>query len=300
MSELDVTIAIINWNTKDLLRECLESIDAAHPLLSYSVKVIDNHSGDGSQEMVSEEFPEVEMVENAGNLGFSAAANQALRQSSAKYVFLLNSDTRLERETLDVLYEHAEHNEKVAIVGPMLLNTDGSTQITGRNFPSFVDAGMHAFLGIFWPTNLWSVRYKMMDWDRTSDRSVDWVSGAAMFINREAAAEIDYFDENFFMYVEDLDICYRLRNKGWQVLFTPDAKVVHHIGKSSEQSSTKMIIEFQKSMYRFYAKKYRHSWRVLLTPLVVVGLLVRTLMLIVVSNILKVLAETRVKKEKET
>jgi len=300
MSELDVTIAIINWNTKDLLRECLESIYLAHPLVSYSIKVIDNHSDDGSQKMVLEEFPDVELVENAGNLGYSAAANQALRQSSAKYVFLLNSDTRVERETIDVLFEQGEHDEEIAIIGPMLLNTDGSTQITGRNFPRFVDASMHAFLGIFWHMNPWSVRYKMLDWDRSSDRLVDWVSGAAMFIKRDAVEEVDYFDENFFMYVEDLDLCYRLRNKGWQVLFTTEAKVVHHIGKSSEQSNTKMIVEFQKSMYRFYAKKYKESWRRFLKPLVVVGLFARTLMLITASNVQKIMAETRVKEEKET
>jgi len=299
MSEQDVTIAIINWNTKDLLRECLESIISAHPLVSHSVKVIDNHSHDGSQNMVLEEFPEVDLVENAGNLGFSAAANQALRQSSAKYVFLLNSDTTVERETIDVLFEHGEHNEEVAIIGPMLLNTDGSTQITGRNFPSFVDASMHAFLGIIWPMNPWSVKYKMLDWDRSGDRSVDWVSGAAMFIKRDGAVDVDFFDENFFMYVEDLDICYRLKDKGWQVLFTPDAKVVHHIGKSSEQSSTKMIVEHQKSMYRFYAKKYKKSWRRLLKPLILIGLFIRTLMLLAASNIQKFSAEMKVRKEKE-
>lgn len=279
MSDFDVTIAIINWNTRELLSECLRSLIDARSLVACEIRVVDNHSTDGSQEMVRRDFPDVELVENAGNLGFSAAANQALRQSGAKYVFVLNSDTVVDHEAIDVLIEYADHHDDVAVVGPGLLNSDGSTQISGRKFPIFRDAVMHAFLGVIWTHNRWSARYKMMDWDRKSERFVDWVSGAAMFIRRQAAKEINFFDEHFFMYVEDMDFCYRLRQKGWQVAFVPDAKVVHHIGKSSEQSSSKMIIEFQKSMYLFYSKKYQNSWRRLLKPLVIVGLFLRTLLL---------------------
>lgn len=297
MNKLDVSIAVINWNTRDLLRSCLKSIIDAQPLAGHSIKVIDNHSGDGSRQMVRDEFPMVDLIENGGNLGFSAAANQALRQSSAKYVFLLNSDTEIDHDAVDILVDFSEHHPEAAIVGPTLLNIDGSVQISGRNFPSFTDASIHAFLGVIWPENPWSIRYKMLDWDRKSERSVDWVSGAAMFIRCQAAREVNFFDENFFMYVEDLDLCYRLREKGWQIYFLPDAEVLHHIGKSSEQSSNRMIIEFQKSMYRFYAKKYGHGWKRLLKPLVVVGLSIRTLLLMGASAFLKLSARMKVKEE---
>lgn len=279
MPDIDVTIAVINWNTRELLSSCLKSLIAAEPLINYEIRVIDNHSTDGSPQMVARDFPEVELVENAGNLGFSAAANQALRQSAAKYVLIMNSDTEVDHEAIDILLDFADHHDDAGAVGPALFNPDGSTQITGRNFPSFWDATMHAFLGVFWHNNPWSVRYKMLDWDRKTERLVDWVSGAAMFIRREAAKEVNFFDERFFMYVEDLDFCYRLRKQGWQVFFCPQAKVMHHIGKSSEQSISKMIIEFQKSMYRFYAKKYQSGWRRFLKPLVVVGLSLRALLL---------------------
>lgn len=279
VNDLDVTIAVVNWNTRELLAECLKSLTEAHPLVDYEIRVIDNHSSDGSQQMVKRDFPDVELIENAGNLGFAAAANQALRQSHARYVFILNSDTKIDHDAIDVLVDFADHHEDTAIVGPALFNPDGSIQITGRSFPSFRDAMIHAFLGVIWHNNPWSVRYKMLDWDRKSERLVDWVSGAAMFVRTAAAKKVNFFDERFFMYVEDLDFCYRLRQKGWLVRFCPDAKVVHHMGKSSEQSSTKMIIEFQKSMYRFYAKKYQESWRRFLKPLVIVGLSLRTLLL---------------------
>jgi len=283
MVKLDVTIAVINWNTKELLEACLNSLLKAQPLVGFEIRVIDNHSTDGSVQLVKRKFPKIDIVENAGNLGFAAAANQALRQSSARYVFILNSDTEVEQDAIDILVDFADNHERAAVVGPALFNSDGSTQITGRNFPNFRDSIMHAFLGAIWRTNPWSVRYKMLDWDRRSERSVDWVSGAAMFIRRQAATEVNFFDENFFMYVEDLDLCYRLRQQGWEVYFYPQAKALHHIGKSSEQTSSKMIVEFQKSMYRFYVKKYQHSWRRFLKPLVIIGLGLRVLLLIIIG-----------------
>lgn len=299
MFKLDVTIAVINWNTKELLEACLNSLLKAQPLVGFEVRVIDNHSTDGSVQLVKRKFPQVDVVENAGNLGFSAAANQALRQSSARYVFILNSDTEIEADAIDILVDFADSHERAAIVGPALFNTDGTTQITGRNFPSFRDSIMHAFLGAIWHNNPWSVRYKMLDWDRRTERSVDWVSGAAMFIRRQAAKDVNFFDENFFMYVEDLDLCYRLRQQGWQVYFYPQAKAVHHIGKSSEQTNNKMIVEFQKSMYRFYVKKYQHSWRRFLKPLVIVGLGIRVILLITIGYFRSVSAKMQPKPAKK-
>ena len=221
------------------------------------------------------------LIENAGNLGFSAAANQALRTSHAKYVLILNTDTEVDPEAIDILVEFGDANDQMGAAGPLLLNTDGTIQLSGRRFPSFLDATMHAFLGIFWPENPFSVRYRMLDWDRQSERTVDWVSGAAMFIRREAARDVNFFDERFFMYVEDMDLCNRLWHKGWKVYFCPEARIIHHLAKSSEQSSAKMIVEFQRSLYRFFAKNYSHTWKRFLKPLVAAGLgLTRTATLV--------------------
>lgn len=293
MDKFEVTLAIINYNTKDWLEDCLNSIILTPALADHEIYVVDNASSDGSVDFVAKEYPDVHIIENAGNLGFSAAANQALRTSHAKYVLILNTDTRVDPEAIDILVEFADAHDDLGIAGPLLLNPDGTVQISGRRFPSFIDAVMHAFLGMIWPSNPFSVRYRMLDWDRTAERTVDWVSGAAMFIRREAAREINYFDERFFMYVEDVDICYRMWDKGWKVYFCPEAKVIHHIAKSSEQSSAKMIVEFQRSLYHFYSKTYGHTWKRFLKPLVAIGLALRGGILIVRDRVVRQLNKRR-------
>lgn len=275
MSEFDVTIAIINYNTKDLLKTCINTVLRTPPLVAYNILVIDNCSVDGSADMMKRDFPFIHLLENAGNLGYAAAANQALRTSKAKYVLVLNTDVEIDRDAIDILVEHADHHEDLGVAGPRLLNTDGSIQMSGRRFPSFVDASIHAFLGTIWPKNKFSARYRMVDWDRSEDTLVDWVSGAAMLVRRSAAEEVGFFDDGYFMYVEDMDLCYRLWRGGWKVYFCPDAKMVHHIAQTSSQASAKMIVEFQKSLYRFFDKTYSDTNKRWLKPLVAGGLVVR-------------------------
>ncbi len=275
MGQPDITLAIINYNTRGLLKTCLNSILKEPPLIGYEIIVIDNGSSDGSVDMMKQTFPNIHLLENAGNLGYAAAANQGLRTSHAKYVLVLNTDIEMDRDAIDILVEHADRHEDLAVAGPLLLNTDGSIQMSGRRFPSFLDATMHAFLGMVWPRNRFSVRYRLLDWDRKNDSLVDWVCGAAMLVRRSAAEQVDFFDEGYFMYVEDMDLCYRLWQNGWKVYFCPDAKMVHHIGQSSRQSSTRMIVEFQRSLYRFFDKTYTDTNKRWLKPLVAGGLVVR-------------------------
>lgn len=277
----DVTIAIINWNGLNWLDTCLNSILKYPPLHEFELMVVDNGSTDGSQKHLRKNYPNVYLIENAGNLGYAAAANQALRTSKARYVLILNTDIELDSEAVDILIEFADDHEKAAVVGPKLLNPDGSVQLSGRNFPSFIDGFMHAFLGIFWPNNRFTQRYKRSHWDRKSARDIDWVSGAAMLIRREAAAQVGFFDEHYFMYVEDMDLCYRLWQQGWEVYFCPEATAVHFLGQSSSQSSGKMIIEFQRSLYYFFTKRYARSWKRHLKYVVALGLALRGLILLV-------------------
>lgn len=297
MDEFEVTVAIINYNTRDCLDACLKSIEKAPPLAAHEVYVIDNASTDGSMELLKRDYADVHIIENAGNLGFSAAANQALRTSHSKYVLILNTDTEVDTEAIDIMVEFGDAHEDMGVAGPLLLNPDGTVQLSGRRFPSFFDAMAHAFLGIFWADNPYSARYRMVDWDRQTEQTVDWVSGAAMFVRRDAAKQVNYFDERFFMYVEDMDLCFRLWHQNWKVYFCPGAKVMHHIAKSSEQSSAKMIIEFQRSLYRFYAKNYSHTWKRFLKPLVAMGLALRAGILIVQDQVRRQLAKRGERRE---
>ncbi|RJQ32872.1 MAG: glycosyltransferase family 2 protein [Actinobacteria bacterium] len=277
--QVDLEIAVINYNTKNYLKRSLESFDG------YPITVIDNGSTDGSQQMVKKDFQKANLVVNKDNKGYSKAANQALLNTSAKYLFLLNSDTVLVEGKLLALTDFMDKQPDAGLVGPMLINEDGSVQLSGRNFPSFTDAFMHSFLGVLFPNNKYSRRYKMADWDRLSLKEVDWVSGAAMMINVEAARAVGLFDEDYFMYVEDMDFCYSLNKAGYKVFLMPQVKLLHHWGKSSSKQSTKMIIEFQKSIYRFFSKQNKNSIKRFLKPLVIVGLVIRALLLIILTKL---------------
>ncbi len=291
MSSLDVTVAVINYNTKELLRKCLESIRKCQPLCNCETKVVDNGSSDGSVEMLKSQFPEVDVIENAGNLGYAAAANQALRQSQAKYVFILNSDTELDSEAIDILLEFAEDNPKSAVIGPQVLNPDGSVQASRRRFPPLLVGFMHMLLSPFLPNNKYTRYYQMSDINNQENCVVDWVSGSAMFIRRKAAEKIGFFDEqNFFMYVEDLDLCYRLRQNGWQVYYCPKAKVVHYIGQTSYQLPTKMLLEHHLSAYRFQKKTYFKGWKRIFLPLAAFMLVLRLILVFAVKLVQNLIA----------
>ena len=286
-NELMIKISIINWNTKKLLKECLDSVLADTSSVPVEIEVIDNASTDGSADMVKEKFPKVRLLKNPLNEGFAKAANLAIATGSQKYNLILNSDTRLEKGAVQTIYDFMEKNENVGASGPLLLNSDGSTQLSGRRFPSFKDATVHAFIGSVIPDNKYSRRYQMADWERKSTSKVDWVSGAAICLRTDAARLIGGFDEGYFMYVEDMDICWRLHQKGFDVYLLPEARVVHHIGASSKLQSAKMVKEFQKSIYRFYVKQNQGTYKEHLGFLVAGGLFVRGSIIIITNRLRK-------------
>jgi len=280
---LDLTVGIINWNTKKLLERCLEVLFQDADSHNSLIVVADNNSTDGSQEMVKKEFPQVRLIANDANVGFATAANHILKTSRTPFVLLLNSDTEVTSGSLRIMVDFMKDNPDVAAAGPLILNFDGSIQYSCRNFPSFIDATVHAFLGAFSPSNPYSARYKMVDFDRDKQQRVDWISGAAMCLRREAVEKIGYFDESYYMYVEDMDLCFRLWRSGYKVYYLPRVKVYHHIGQSSKQINTKMVFEHQKSIYRFYSKLYADKpWRHI-KFLIGIGLFCRSILLILLN-----------------
>lgn len=278
MARLDVTIAVVSYNTKDMLADCLRSLLSSPPLVTYELRVIDNGSTDGTIAMLANDFPDVGVLSNAGNVGFAGAANQAWRQSLAKYLLVVNADTVFQENCVEALVEFADHHPDAAAVGPLVLNPDGSVQASARRFPSFLEGTMHALLGVVAPHNRFSRRYKMADWDRQTEREVDWLSGAAVLLRREIGEKIGFFDDAYFMYVEDMDLCYRLRDAGYKVYFCPDARITHHVGQSSQQQSNRMIIAHERSMMRFYRKRYHSGFKAVIWPIVMVGLVLHAVM----------------------
>ncbi|NPV58096.1 MAG: glycosyltransferase family 2 protein [Actinobacteria bacterium] len=267
------SLVVVNYNTASDLRACLDS--AREKLGGVEVVVVDNGSTDGSVEMVREEFPWVRLVENPGNPGYASACNRGLRAASSPYVFILNSDVVFVEGGMEEVLDFMDERPEAGALGPLVLNPDGSAQMSCRRFPSMLENAVHGLLGDLWPDNPLTRSYQMKDLERNEPCEVDWVSGAAMLLRREAAERVGGFDETYFMYVEDVDICWRLREAGYRVFFHPGFRLVHHIGKTSSQQSTRMLYHHHRSMFIFFRKRYR-GWRGwLLLPPVTAGLAAR-------------------------
>ena len=269
-----LALVIINYNTREDLRRCL--LSAGERLGdAFSLTVVDNGSTDGSREVVREEFPRVALVENPGNPGYASACNAGLRATSEPYVMVLNSDVEFVEGGLEVLVNYMEEHPEVGALGPMVLNPDGTRQMSCRRFPSMLENVVHGFLGDVWPDNPLTKSYQMKDLEGAGPREVDWVSGAAMLLRREAVEEVGGFDERYFMYVEDVDLCWRLRRAGYGVVYHPGFRLVHRVGRASSQQSVRMLYQHHRSMYIFFRRTYPGWKGAFLSPLVAAGLAAR-------------------------
>jgi N-acetylglucosaminyl-diphospho-decaprenol L-rhamnosyltransferase len=253
---VDLSIVIVSWNVRDLLRRCLHSIlDVSHSM-HVEVVVVDNASTDGSSDMVQAEFPGVHIVANSENRGFPAANNQGLAVAQGRYVLLLNPDTEVIEDGLATLAAFAEAHPDVGMVGPQLLYPDGSVQSSRRRFPTLATAVFESTWLEPYALRRLLKRYYVLDRPDDAVQDVDWVTGAAMMARREAVEQVGPLDEGFFMYSEELDWCRRFREAGWRVVYLPTARIIHHEGKSSEQVVTARHIHFQTSKVRYFRKHH--------------------------------------------
>ena len=273
-SQTRVSAVTVNYNARDHLVACIRSLrdDGVE-----EVVVVDNASSDGSLDAAGRADPAAVLVPTGGNLGFGAAANRGLAVASGEYVVVMNPDVVVEPGTMKVLVDAADRHPRLAVLGPRVENPDGTFYPSARTFPDLLEAAGHAFLGFVAPDNRFSRSYRMLDWDHSTPRHVDWVSGTCMLLRPAALAETGAFDEGYFMYVEDVDLCWRLWQSGWEVGYEPAGRVVHTIGASSEQAPYRMILAHHRSLFRFSVKTTRGP-RSLLLPLVAVALAVRTVL----------------------
>ncbi len=264
---MDISILIVSWNVRDLLRRCLNSVvssqskdnpaDIEHRILNTEILVVDNASNDGTVEMLRAEFPTARVIANPANVGFTRANNQALAIAQGRYLFLLNPDTELGPGALQTLFAYAEQHPRVGIIGPRLFYGDGSPQSSRRRFPTLATAFFESTrLQQWFPRHAAITRYYMLDTRDDETQEVDWVNGAAMFVRRQVYEQVGGFDEQFFMYSEELDWCYRTQRAGWQIIYLPTAQVTHYEGKSSEQAVAARDIHFHSSKVRFFRKYY--------------------------------------------
>ncbi len=259
---VDLSIVILSWNVRDLLRQCLESVASGrplstnHPPLTTEIIVVDNASSDGSVEMVHTEFPEVRLIANQTNRGYTGGNNDGIAVAVGRYVMILNPDTRVLADALAAMAAYADARPDVGVVGPQLLNPDGSVQSSRRRFPTLTT-------GLFESTWLQPLaprdvlrRYYMLDQPDDAIQEVDWLFGACFLVRREVIQQVGALDEDFFMYSEEMDWCRRIQQAGWKVVYLPTAQVIHYGGKSSDQVAAQRHIYFQTSKVRYFRKHH--------------------------------------------
>jgi N-acetylglucosaminyl-diphospho-decaprenol L-rhamnosyltransferase len=248
-----VAIIVVSWNTRKLLSECIASVIATCQDIAYEVIVIDNGSTDGSIAMVQQDFPQVRLVLNQQNVGFGQANNQAANLSKADYFLLLNSDARLFAHSMRALLDLVQTNPQIGAVGTRLENADGSFQASYTNFPTL----WREFLilsGI--GRKVFGPWYPSHGPKEDAIRKVDYVEGAGVLIRREAYQQVGGFNPEFFMYSEEVFLCYALAKNGWQVWYQPRARVLHHGGASSKNRQTKREADLYQGRIRFFLKAY--------------------------------------------
>ncbi|MGE5460611.1 MAG: glycosyltransferase family 2 protein [Solirubrobacterales bacterium] len=271
---MDLAVVVVDYNAGEYLTACLRSVFEHAGGAELEVVVVDNASRDLSGRIAKDAFPQIGLIETGENRGFAAGVNVGLRATTAPYVFVLNPDAEVWEGTLAGLVKLADERPRAGAIGPMIRNSDGTVYPSGRRVPPIGTALGHAFLGTLRPDNRWSRGYRMADWDRTTEREVDWISGAAFLLRRDALDEVGLLDERFFLYAEEVDLFKRLREAGWSIVFTPELEVVHEQGVSTGRSRRMHLIH-SESVYRYFEKHHAHGWRRVLLPFAKVALRAR-------------------------
>lgn len=258
---MDLSIIIVNHNSGDYLKKCLDSLKVSPPRSIFEIFVVDNASEEGDLQDLENDCPEVTLIRNSRNLGFARAINQAIVKARGRYFLILNPDTLIFKNGVDHLVDFMEEHPEAGAAGPLLLYPDGTRQPSCRSFPTPLKVffGRTSLLTKWFPKNPITRSYLMENRVDLKIMEVDWVMGACIILRRKAVEEVGGFDESFFLYVEDADLCYRLRKKGWRTYFVPQARAIHHYGASARGERRLVTIEHNKSMYRFFIKHYRPS-----------------------------------------
>jgi GT2 family glycosyltransferase len=256
-SQVDLSVSVVSYRTPDLLLRCLAALAAERErgVLQMDVTVVDNASGDASAELVRTAYPWVRVIANSRNAGFGAAHNQVLRRATGRYWLVLNSDAAPAPGALQALVEALDADACVACTGPKLLYPDGAVQPSRRRFPSVATLFLESTqLQRFWPRNNVLRRYYVEDRPDNVAQDVDWLVGACLCLRAEAVRQVGLFDERYFMYSEEIDLCHRLRAAGWRVRYLPTAEVVHLEGASSRADLAARDRRFQASKLAYAAR----------------------------------------------
>ena len=265
---MDLSIIIVSWRVKELLKQCLSSIFSQNFDFSYEIIVIDNNSGDGTVEMIETNFPQAQLIKGRLNLGFARANNLGLKRAAGRFLLLLNPDARLLDNSLNQAVKLMNGRPEIGILGAKLLNPDFTIQPSVRRFPRLLD---HCLM-MFKLHHLFPLKYYLAaDFNYQQEQAVDQVMGAWFLISRQLLEKIGWLDEHYYLWFEEVDYCQRALSAGFAIVYSPEAKIIHYGGQSFEQLwGFKNQWRFSQSRLR-YLKKYYHFLAYLLililTPL---------------------------------
>jgi GT2 family glycosyltransferase len=274
-TDQELSIIIVNWKVRDLLRDCLHSLFSDSPGADFEIIVVDNNSDDGSTEMVEREFPKVRLISNRANVGFGAACNQGIRVAQGGYLLILNPDTLVEPKSLLNAVEFMESHPKVGIGGCYLYYPDGRSQTSFYRFTTLASALGRAWLLCFFVPRNRLTAPLFLDY-LSPRRPVQRVCGGAMVIRREVIEEVGAFDESFFLYSEEEDLCYRAARQGWRISPIPDTRVIHHHGQSGKKNIRLVTYSSYRSQLLFYQKHHPLYKTILLRLIQFTGLAIRS------------------------
>ena len=277
---MDLSVVVLSYNTRDLLEQALRSVIDASEGLAVEVLVADNDSRDGSADMVAEKFPQIVLIRSGDNIGFAAGNNLALQQAKGRYVMLLNPDTIVRRDTLRCLVSFLDGHAEAGAAGCKVLNPDGTLQLEcRRGFPTPLAAfcKMSGISRLF-PKNPRLAAYNLTFLDPEQVNEVDALSGSCMVVRKTTMDQVGLLDEDYFMYGEDLDWCYRIRQAGWKIFYTPDTEIVHFKGESGRAEPMKILFRKKQAMAIFVRKHMQDRYRFFPLWLLHVGIVIQGLL----------------------
>lgn len=269
MSAPRSAVVVVSHETRDEAVACLSTLRDAG---AEEIVLVDCGSTDGTVAAVHAAYPDLGIV-TLDNVGYGRGANAGVAATTAPHVVVANADTRFAPGSVRTLVAVLEADDAVGAAGPLVRYPDGRIQASVRRFPALHEAAAHALLGLWWPRNRWTRRYRELDEDPAQGRDVDWLSGCAIALRRRAFDEVGGFDPGYFLYVEDVDLAFRLRDAGWRIRYAPTAEVVHAVGASTRRRPRiRMLVEHARSLDRFFGRRLAAGPARYLRPLVRAGL----------------------------
>ena len=265
---MDLSCIIVNYQHSESLKDCLDSIYQTIQEIDFEVIIIDNSEEDPGLQSLKERYPKTQIVYNSTNVGFSKANNQAAKIARGNFLFILNPDTILKEQATNSMFRYIRSNLEIGALGPKVVNPDGSLQYSCRRYPNLWTSlfNRYSILTRLFPQNRFTRRYLMLDFNHNETLPVDWLSGCCLMIPKSVFEEVNGFDENYFLFNEDIDLCRMVHQTGKKVIYFPEAKIIHKVSTSNRKATARIIIQRHLGMM-YYFKKH-HSKNLLIRGIV--------------------------------